>query len=174
MLCNKISFLWLVVQSGRGTRCNKFQATFCTIAQKKSFCSASAMQSLRSFLWTKPFKGCLWRLQLRGPLTCVVILSFLVCMCESQGCSTCDASFKSYYCVNTSACEHGIVKDRCDCCDICRPGPRQLCGSALYVYYGPCADGYECVIDSDVPAHQRDQTPGICEGKLLILRLCLG
>ena len=121
------------------------------------------MQSLRSFLSIRPFQVCLRRLQLRTPLTCVVILSFLVC--KSSECSwPCDTSI----CEDMSGCEYGVVKDRCNCCDRCVSGPGQICGGSS-TDYGPCAAGYECVPFPGYP-HEEEEMLGTCTGKVSILK----
>lgn len=40
-----------------------------------------------------------------------------------------------------SSCEHGIVKDLCQCCDVCALGPNERCDAGL----GQCGDGLVCV-----------------------------
>ena len=42
--------------------------------------------------------------------------------------------------VDPSSCPYGLVKDVCECCDVCGNGPGQLCGAN-----GKCGEGLICV-----------------------------
>ena len=62
--------------------------------------------------------------------------------------------------IDLSNCEHGIVKDVCECCDVCGKGPGDFCGG-----YGKCGEGLICVqgYEEGLSEQQLRDYPSLCE-----------
>ena len=63
--------------------------------------------------------------------------------------------------INTSNCEYGIVKDVCECCDVCGKPPGGYCGGG----FGKCGNGLVCVqgFEEGLSEQELREYPSICE-----------
>ena len=90
----------------------------------------------------------------------VLLLLVLVVVSATQAISCqfpCNASGECNE-IDISVCEHGLVKDVCECCDVCGKGPNEWCGP-----YGKCGDGLECVELSGVSVCAELPSPSTSE-----------
>ena len=62
--------------------------------------------------------------------------------------------------LDSSSCQYGVVKDVCECCDVCGHGPEDLCGP-----YGKCGTGLICVQGYEEGLSEDDlrDYPSFCE-----------
>ena len=62
--------------------------------------------------------------------------------------------------LDPSSCQYGLVKDVCECCDVCGNGPGDLCGP-----YGKCGAGLICVQGYEEGLTEEDlrDYPSFCE-----------
>ena len=80
---------------------------------------------------------------LRSSRLDILLLLLVIAVSASQA-TSCQFPCNSSECsdIDISGCGHGLVKDVCECCDVCGKGPYQWCG-----LYGKCGDGLICTED---------------------------
>ncbi|KAF2345086.1 Growth factor receptor cysteine-rich domain [Trinorchestia longiramus] len=69
----------------------------------------------------------------------LLVLACVVCYCEGLSCRQCS----EVNCPPLAACQWGIGKDACGCCDLCLQGPGQSCGGPWGIE-GTCGTGLTC------------------------------
>ncbi|KAK8733131.1 hypothetical protein OTU49_006775 [Cherax quadricarinatus] len=74
--------------------------------------------------------------------TLLCLLFLAVTRCSGLTCLPCQAETQCPD-SNTLHCYYGIVKDVCNCCDVCAKGPGEKCGGE-WDAQGKCADGLTC------------------------------
>ena len=62
--------------------------------------------------------------------------------------------------LDPNTCQHGVVKDICECCDVCGKGPGDECGPP-----GKCGEGLVCVQGYEEGLSEQDlrNYPSFCE-----------
>ena len=94
-------------------------------------------------------------------LATAITVSGLTCPFPCDPATTCSG-------IDTSNCQYGIVKDACECCDVCGLGPDEVCTLEK------CGPAFECVkqIPEEAPPgypfteQQLADLPGICRPKI--------
>ena len=103
---------------------------------------------------------------IRGSLVLTVFVNILTvepaaalsCICDLDYCDPLDSK----------QCDYGLVKDVCNCCDVCAKGPGESCGGHFAVE-GFCADGYDCMVQVPFGSTWTKyfHTPGFCQASEL-------
>ena len=70
----------------------------------------------------------------------VFLLAFVVSGTNATSCPFPCNPASQCVSLDPSSCQHGVVKDVCECCDVCGHGPDDFCGP-----YGKCGEGLVCV-----------------------------
>ncbi|XP_023217449.1 venom protein 302-like [Centruroides sculpturatus] len=91
-------------------------------------------------------------------MLCFMILFGLI---VSSYCIPCSCDKKS--CKPLTNCKFGMVKDGCNCCQVCAKGVGESCGGRFNVH-GICADDLECVYSRSLTNLEKLKRGGTCIG----------
>ena len=107
-------------------------------------------------------------MEIRNPRLKFILICFFLASCWTRGgvaqsCLPCNQEECS---LDATTCTHGVGKDVCGCCDECFKVPGEKCGGI----HGICANGSRCYIKLEygVSYIKFIQTPGVCEGIIMI------
>ena len=90
----------------------------------------------------------------------VFLLAFIISASSATSCPYPCSPATQCVPLDHSSCGYGVVKDICECCDVCAHGPGDLCGP-----YGRCGTGLICVQGYEEGLSEQDlrDYPSYCE-----------
>ena len=89
------------------------------------------------------------------------LLAFIISAAIATSCPyPCNPATQCSVQLDPSSCLYGVVKDVCECCDVCGNGPGDFCGP-----YGKCGEGLVCVqgYEEGLSAQDLRDYPSFCE-----------
>ncbi|XP_069989219.1 single insulin-like growth factor-binding domain protein-1 [Penaeus vannamei] len=80
---------------------------------------------------------------MRASLLLLFAGAALLCLLRGTEAHECPKTCEAMICPDTKDCEHGTVKERCGCCDVCKRRQGEKCGGHEHED-GECDPPFEC------------------------------